>query len=128
MQQIRSGADLATQLLEQTVGLLDALRQVGSFLLCALPQVGKTHREYRENLPGAVVQLARDVAALLILSAQKLPGKLAQLFGLFQYLGIALFEFAGAREDLGFEGFGKRAETLFALAQSFCRAFLIMNV
>lgn len=49
-------------------------RRFWSSVLDRFGEQAEIHAEQRQRLAGAIVQFARDVAALFILSAQKFPG------------------------------------------------------
>src|SRR5579862_1667597 len=92
--------------------LLNGLCICGEFRrsVCGLlNELLDVHSKDCQRLTRAVMKFAGDVAALLILGAQQVPGQVAQLVRLHDDLGVALFEFFCSGAYLCFEALCKLA-------------------
>lgn len=133
MEQVGSGANFLIQFASEGDGFLDQGANSGAdfvrFGVGFGPGFGavllagfcgdliEIHGNGRDDLTGAIVQIAGEAAALFILSGHQADGKFAELLGLYQDIVGANFEFAGAGVDLSLERIGEVEKAFLALAQ-----------
>src|ERR1700723_279110 len=93
MQQVRSRAYLAVQLLNGFLNLFGLIGELWGVAPGLLSKLRKAHAKHGQCLTRAVVQLASDMPAFFILTSQQTPRELLNLVGL-------LLQFSGASPHL----------------------------
>jgi hypothetical protein len=115
MQQVRHGAHLLAQLLHQVHSLIHVLLQTRSGRGHLARDVRQVQSQRGEGLSCAVVQLAGNTPALVILNLQKAPGEPALLLGLPLNVHIAALELERTRTHFNIQPFSQAAESLFTV-------------
>ena len=111
MQQVRSRAYLAVQLLNCFLNLFSLSGELGGIAPSLLSKLREANAKHGQCLTGAVVQLASDMPAFFILTSQQAPGELSNLVGL-------LLQFSGASPHLCIKCLGQLAEVFLCLFAS----------
>src|SRR6202041_3813557 len=95
----------------------DRLGQLRRVVLRLILDSRESHRQHRQSVAGAVVQVAGNASAFLVLCGHQSSGKVAQLIRLVKDLSVSPAQLLRPKLHLSIERIGEGAKTLFALMQ-----------
>src|SRR5580704_4093514 len=111
VQKISSSAYLLRESLDYFPGIFDRLGQLRRIAFRLVLDSRQSHRQHRQILAGAVVQVAGNSPALLVLCGHQSSGKVAQLVRLLKDLSVSPPQLLRAKLHLSIERISEGAKT-----------------